>query len=72
MTMPVRDSGDAAHIENLELQVAELLAALKAVAETDDDCPLCDRGRLRNPQKTHWPECPYGRALAVIAKVEAR
>lgn len=50
----------------------ELLSALKAVAKTDDDCPLCDRGRLRNPEKTHWPECPFGHALAVIAKVEAR
>lgn len=48
----------------------ELLAALKAVAQTDDDCPLCDRGRLRNPQKQHWPECPFGRAQAVIARTE--
>jgi hypothetical protein len=49
----------------------DLLAALKAVAETDDDCPMCDRGRLRNPQKTHWPECPYGRAQSLIVKVES-
>ena len=50
----------------------ELLAALKAVAETADDCPVCDRGRLRNPEKTHWPECPFGRAQAVIAKTECK
>jgi len=48
----------------------KLLAALKAVVETDDDCPMCDRGRLRNPQKSHWPECPFGRAQAVIANAE--
>ncbi len=47
----------------------ELLAALRAVVETNDDCPLCDRGRLRNPEKTHWPECPFGHAQAVIARV---
>ena len=48
----------------------DLLAALKAVSETGEDCPMCDRGRLRNPQKSHWPECPFGRAYAVIAKAE--
>jgi|SRR5687767_3304088 len=50
----------------------DLLAALKAVANTDDDCPMCNRGRLRNLQKTHWPECPFGRAQAVIAKAEGK
>jgi hypothetical protein len=50
----------------------DLLAALKTVVETGDDCPMCDRGRLRNPEKTHWPECPFGRAHAVIAKAEGR
>jgi hypothetical protein len=49
----------------------ELLSALKAVTQTDDDCPVCDRGRLRNPEKTHWPECPFGKAQDVIAKAEA-
>ena len=49
-----------------------LLAALKAVTQTDDDCPVCDRGRLRNPEKTHWPECPFGRAQVVIARAEGR
>jgi transposase-like protein len=50
----------------------DLLAALKAVSETGDDCPMCDRGRLRNPQKTHWPECPFGRAQSLIAKAEGK
>lgn len=50
----------------------DLLAALKAVSETGDDCPVCDRGRLRNPEKTHWPECHFGRAQAVIATAEGR
>lgn len=56
----------------LKAQRDELLAALKAVSETGDDCPMCDRGRLRNPQKTHCPECPFGRAQAVIAKAEGK
>jgi hypothetical protein len=54
----------------LSEQRDELLKALKAVTETADDCPVCDRGRLRNPDKTHWPECPFGRALMVIANTE--
>jgi hypothetical protein len=39
----------------------KLLAALKAVTATNDDCPMCDRGRLRNPQKTHCGHCRSGR-----------
>jgi hypothetical protein len=57
--------------EGSEVTAQELLVALKAVTQTDDDCPVCDRGRLRNPQKTHWPECPFGRAQALIARAEA-
>ena len=49
---------------------SSLVEALKAVVKTDDDCPVCDRGRLRNPAKTHWPECPFGRAQVLLAKLE--
>lgn len=48
----------------------ELLAALKAVVETGDDCPACDRGVIRHPENGHWPKCPFGHALAVIAEAE--
>lgn len=67
------DVGSVAdYIASLARERAELLAALKAVSETGDDCPMCDRGRLRNPEKSHWPECPFGRAQVVIAKAEGR
>lgn len=49
-----------------------LKAALKAITDTADDCPACDRGVLRHPENGHWPECPFGRAQAVIAKAEER
>lgn len=48
----------------------KLLAALKAVVETGDDCPACDRGVLRHPENGHWPKCPFGHALAAIAEAE--
>lgn len=50
----------------------DLLAALKAVSETGDDCPACDRGVLRHPENGHWPACPFGRAGVVIAKAEGK
>ena len=49
-----------------------LLAALKAVAETDRDCPACDRGVLRHPENGHWPTCPFGHADIAIAAAEGR
>lgn len=35
----------------------------------DEDCPMCDRGKLRNPRKEHWDNCPfaaYDRARAAL------
>lgn len=59
-------------VADLRAERDGLLAALKAVVNTDDDCPVCDRGRLRNPKKTHWPECPFGRAQVLIGTLESR
>ena len=50
----------------------DLLATLKAITETGDDCPACDRGVLRHPENGHWPECPFGRAQEFIARAEGR
>ena len=47
---------------------APVIAALDALEEivnyADDvpDCPMCDYGKLRNPNKGHWPDCGYYRA----------
>ncbi len=57
--------------EHAEAQGAALLAALKAIVETGDDCPACDRGVLRHPENGHWPKCPFGRALEVMALLTA-
>jgi len=58
--------------EAAEAQRDSLLFALKAIAETGDDCPACDRGVLRHPENGHWPTCPFGHAQVVIAAVEGR
>lgn len=61
-----------AELMSLRAQRDELLAALKAVAETGDDCPACDRGVLRHPENGHWPKCPFGHAQVAIARAEGR
>lgn len=45
----------------------KLLAAVKAIFAERWGCPMCDSGVLRNPAKTHWPECSFAQAEAVIA-----
>jgi len=60
-------------IEAVLLQQRDcLLAALKAIVETGDDCPACDRGVLRHPENGHWPTCPFGHAQVAIAAVEGK
>ncbi len=41
--------------------------ALQGLLDDPYGCPMCDCGRLRNPTKEHWPECPYGIAPVVLA-----
>ena len=50
----------------------DLLAALRGIFAERWGCPMCDSGVLRNPAKTHWPECPYAKAELAIAKAEGK
>lgn len=45
-----------------------LASALRGLLAAPYGCPMCDAGRLRNPEKTHWPECPYAIARAVLGE----
>lgn len=48
-----------------------LRSALEAVL-AGKDCPMCDSGRLRDPNKSHWPECAFNRARAVLVALDAK
>lgn len=47
----------------------DLFAAVKALLAADG-CPMCDFGKLRNPLKEHWDNCPFVAAQAALGKVE--
>jgi hypothetical protein len=46
-------------IDRLTRERDTLRRALEAVLREPHGCPMCDSGKLRNPDKAHWPECPY-------------
>lgn len=41
--------------------------AIKKILANPQGCPMCDAGVLRNPDKKHWPDCPYEIARAALA-----
>lgn len=43
--------------------------ALRGLLDEPYGCPLCDAGRVLNPAKGHWPECPYEIARVVLAEL---
>lgn len=51
---------------------AALWAALKAILDEPHGCPMCDSGKLRNPDKEHFDECGYLLARAAIAKASSK
>ncbi len=46
-----------------------LADALQGLLDEPYGCPLCDAGRVLNPAKGHWPECPYEIARVVLAEL---
>lgn len=46
-----------------------LADALQGLLDEPYGCPLCDAGRMLNPAKGHWPECPYEIARVVLAEL---
>ena len=55
--------------ESYSIQFKEFLDACAAIAGILAEpygCPMCDSGKLRNPEKSHWPDCPYAIANDVL------
>lgn len=50
----------------------DAVEALKLILAEPYGCPMCDSGKLRDPQKEHWPECGYPRARAVVERAASR
>lgn len=46
-----------------------LADALQGLLDEPYGCPLCDAGRVLNPAKGHWPDCPYEIARVVLAEL---
>ena len=42
--------------------------ALRGLLDEPYGCPLCDAGRVLNPAKGHWPDCPYEIARALVGE----
>lgn len=61
-------------IANARLVAAapDLYEALKAIEADPHGCPMCDSGKLRNPDKEHWDRCGYPKLAAALAKAEGR
>lgn len=45
---------------------AELKNILTAILKDPHGCPMCDSGKLRNPEKQHWPDCPFYQAENIL------
>lgn len=52
-------------ITAVEEYSSPLLNALGSLLGEDSECPMCDRGKLRNPKKEHWDDCGWGNAQKV-------
>ena len=43
-----------------ETQLNDLaIKALRQIKTNPDGCPMCDSGKLRDPDKAHWDTCGY-------------
>ena len=53
-----------------------ILAMIRVIEAADavrlgNDCPMCDSGKLRNPNKEHWDTCAYAAYDAARAALDA-
>lgn len=47
-------------------EIQLLREAILAILANPQGCPMCDAGVLRNPNKSHWDDCPYAMAREAI------
>jgi hypothetical protein len=50
----------------LTRQRDELLSVVGALVADPHGCPMCHSGKLINPNKGHWDECPFLRAEQIM------
>ena len=50
----------------------DLLDALRLIMLEPHGCPMCDSGKLRNPDSQHWDACGFARAGEALEKAEGR
>ena len=51
--------------DDIAAKLRELSLVLVGVLE-GRDCPMCDRGKLRNPVKEHWDSCAFAQAVTLL------
>ena len=50
------------------METNNLINALKGILTEPHGCPMCDSGKLRDPNKKHWPDCPFLIATSLLNK----
>jgi hypothetical protein len=55
-------------IENLLIERDVLINALDGLLNKNEGCgcPMCDNGKLRDPNKDHWDDCVWNNAVKTI------
>lgn len=53
-------------------QLIEALGLLLKSPENGSGCPMCDNGKLRNPNKQHWDDCEWNNAQLLYNRLANR
>lgn len=46
----------------------KLRKAIEGLLNEPYGCPMCDSGKLRSPDKSHWDDCPFKIATDILNK----
>lgn len=49
-------------------RIVELETVLGLILKEPYGCPMCDSGKLRNPEKEHWDACGFAAARRVLQR----
>lgn len=53
-------------LRDLVTEVRDLRASLQLILAEPHGCPMCDSGKLRDPDKEHWDRCGFAKAAALV------
>jgi hypothetical protein len=57
---------------NMEPTYEELVEAIRLLLLSPSNgcgCPMCDFGKLRNPEKEHWHDCEWNNAKKLLERL---